>query len=146
MGRVVHFEIGADNPERAILFYQEAFGWEIKKWDGPLEYWLVTTGTKEEPGIDGAIIKRNQLKELFPTAQLKKMKQTTINRFLPKGYGTINTIDVKNAQETLAKIISSGGKQSTELEIVPGVGHFCYCEDTEGNTFGIMQWEPSKNR
>jgi len=22
---------------------------------------------------------------------------------------------------------------------IPGVGHFAYCEDTEGNLFGVMQ-------
>ena len=38
MPRVVHFEIRADNPERAVKFYSEIFGWEIQKWDGPVEY------------------------------------------------------------------------------------------------------------
>jgi predicted enzyme related to lactoylglutathione lyase len=142
MGRVVHFEIGADDPARAIRFYEDAFGWEIKKWEGPLEYWLVMTGPKEEPGIDGAIMKRNSLKELFPTAKLKKTDEALMNRFVPRGYGTINTIDVENAKQSLTKIISAGGKQATELETVPGVGQFCYCEDTEGNIFGIMQWDP----
>jgi uncharacterized protein len=143
MGRVVHFEIGADDPERAIKFYQEVFGWEIKKWDGPLEYWLVMTGPKDEPGIDGAIMKRNHLKELFPTTKLKKMDNQTLNRFMPKGSCTINTISVDNAEETLVKIQKAGGKQTTDLETVQGVGRFCYCEDTEGNSFGIMQWIPN---
>jgi predicted enzyme related to lactoylglutathione lyase len=44
MPRVVHFEIVADNPERAIKFYKEVFGWEFKKWDGPQDYWFVKTG------------------------------------------------------------------------------------------------------
>ena len=34
MPRVVHFEISADDPERAVKFYQKVFSWEIKKWDG----------------------------------------------------------------------------------------------------------------
>jgi uncharacterized protein len=29
---IVHFEIPADNPERATKFYCELFGWEIQKW------------------------------------------------------------------------------------------------------------------
>lgn len=29
MKRVVHFEIGADRPERAIKFYEEVFEWKI---------------------------------------------------------------------------------------------------------------------
>lgn len=34
MNRVVHFEISADDPTRAVNFYTNAFGWEIKKWEG----------------------------------------------------------------------------------------------------------------
>jgi len=54
MTRVVHFEIHADDPERAAAFYRSVFGWEIRKWDGPFDYWLVMTGPREEMGIDGA--------------------------------------------------------------------------------------------
>ena len=35
MPRVVHFEIHAENPERAIEFYSGLFGWEVMKWEGP---------------------------------------------------------------------------------------------------------------
>ena len=34
MPRPVHFEIQADNPERAIKFYRELFGWEFNQWEG----------------------------------------------------------------------------------------------------------------
>ncbi len=44
MPRVVHFEIYADQPERAIKFYQDVFGWNFQKWNGPYDYRLVTTG------------------------------------------------------------------------------------------------------
>jgi len=42
--RIVHFEIPADDPQRAAAFYKKAFGWKIEKWPGPMEYWMVTTG------------------------------------------------------------------------------------------------------
>ena len=58
MPRVVHFEISADKPERATEFYKKVFGWNIQKWDGPQPYWLVATGSKSEPGIDGGIMNR----------------------------------------------------------------------------------------
>jgi len=35
-GKVVHFEIPADNVERAKLFYEKAFGWQISKYPGGL--------------------------------------------------------------------------------------------------------------
>ena len=37
MARVVHFEIYADDPEAAILFYQDVFGWKIAKGIGRLD-------------------------------------------------------------------------------------------------------------
>ena len=58
MARVVHFEIHAENPERAIQFYQKSFGWEFQKWEGPMDYWLVMTGPKDQPGIDGGLVPR----------------------------------------------------------------------------------------
>ena len=52
MPRPIHFEIPADNPDRAIAFYQSAFGWQFMKWEGPQPYWLITTGPKDTPGIE----------------------------------------------------------------------------------------------
>ena len=44
MARVVHFELYADDPQRAVAFYEKAFGWKIEKWQGPIDYWLAMTG------------------------------------------------------------------------------------------------------
>ena len=49
MARVVHFEIPADNPERALDFYGKLFGWQFQKYPGPQDYWLVTTGPGNQP-------------------------------------------------------------------------------------------------
>ncbi|MDD4663693.1 MAG: VOC family protein [Caldisericia bacterium] len=119
MNRVVHFEISADDPTKAADFYSKVFGWEIKKWEGEFEYWLVMTGDEKDPGIDGAIMRRSY----------------------PKGNGTINTISVEDADQSKEKIIQAGGKQVTDFEIIPKVGKFAYFEDTEGNMFGVLQWK-----
>ena len=55
MPRVVHFEIYTDDPEAVRPFYQDVFGWKFQKFDGPIEYWLVTTGADKEPGINGGL-------------------------------------------------------------------------------------------
>ena len=52
------FEIHAENPERAAAFYTAVFGWKFQKWDGPMPYWLITTGT-EAPGINGGMVPRH---------------------------------------------------------------------------------------
>jgi len=116
MLRVVHFEINADDPERAVKFYQQVFGWEIKKWNGPIDYWLVMTGPNDQPGIDGGIMKRAN-----PEAT------------------TYNTVNVPSVDEFSKKIIEHGGKIVVPKMAVPGVGYMAYCADTEGNVFGIMQ-------
>src|SRR5207248_9917827 len=41
MPRVVHFEVHADDPERAAKFYRELFGWRVEKWSGPVDYWMI---------------------------------------------------------------------------------------------------------
>ena len=117
MPRVVHFEIGADEPQRAVKFYSDCFGWTMQKWEAPEDYWLMHTGPDKEPGINGEIMKR-------------------MNSF-----STINTIDVPNLDEALARVAKAGGKAITEKQTIPGVGIFAYCQDTEGNLFGVIQGE-----
>ena len=47
MPRVIHFEIVADKPERAMKFYKEVLGWEFNKWNGPQDYWLYLNEDKQ---------------------------------------------------------------------------------------------------
>ena len=42
MPRVIHFEIPADNPDRAVQFYSNVFGWTFQKWTVPQD---APTGT-----------------------------------------------------------------------------------------------------
>src|SRR5690348_14673002 len=58
--RVAHFEIHAENPERAVEFYTKVFGWKITKWEGgQMEYWMVETGGRDEAGgINGGLVRR----------------------------------------------------------------------------------------
>src|SRR5258708_38991858 len=57
MNRPIHFEIHAEDVERAITFYSTLFGWEFTQW-GKEPYWLVQTGEKGTPGIDGGLLPR----------------------------------------------------------------------------------------
>jgi len=114
MSKVIHFEIPADNPERAIKFYEDVFGWEIEKWELG-DYWLVSTGPEDEPGINGAIM-------------LKKF-----------GDMVRDTISVDSYEEFVKKIESQGGKMLTDKMIIPGMGFNGLFQDTEGNVFGIIE-------
>ncbi len=114
--RVVHFEINTDNPDRAVKFYQSAFGWTITKWEGPTEYWLVMTGDPKNPGIDGGLQSR-----------------------MAPGVGVVNVIEVPDIDASIKKITASGGTLFGEKLTIPGVGHVAYFRDTEGNLFGLIQ-------
>lgn len=120
MPKVIHFEIDAEKPERAIKFYEKVFGWKIVKWEGPVEYWLVTTGREGEPGIDGGLSRRTESK---PT--------------------TINTIDVPSVDEFIKKVKDNGGTITSPKHAVPGVGWIAYFKDPEGNIFGMMEEDES---
>lgn len=118
MSRVIHFEISADDPERAATFYRKVFGWSIQKWEGPAEYWLVTTGADDVPGINGGI-------------------------FVRKGpVGHVNTVDVPDIDAFLAAVPAAGGEVVMPKQVVPGVGWNAYCKDTEGSIFGVLQSDP----
>ena len=119
MSRVTHFEIPADDPERSKKFYETVFGWTIKKWDGPIEYWLIMTGSEDQPGIDGGLARRTD----------------------PE-IGVENTIDVANLDQTLAAVEENGGQITRPRMAVPGVGWMAYIKDTEGNVFGLMESDP----
>ena len=56
-GRVVHFELPADDPERAQDFYRAAFDWDINAMPGMGYALLRTTATDENgaPSTPGAI-------------------------------------------------------------------------------------------
>ena len=117
MPKVIHFEIPAEDTKRAVAFYEKAFGWKINNYGwGALEYWLVTAGEDKEPGINGAIVKKDKLHP-----------------------ATVNTVSVSSFEEAVEKIKSAGGEVLRSKITAPGVGYVTYCRDTEGNVFGIMQ-------
>lgn len=127
MSRVVHFEIHAENLERAAGFYRAVFGWEIKKWDGPMEYMMVMTGPKDKPGINGGMVKRrgDAPADMAP-----------VNGF-------VCTMEVDNIDECAEKIATAGGTVALPVDDVPQVGRLGYFKDTEGNIFGVLQPAPS---
>lgn len=121
MARVVHFEIHADDPDRAVRFYTNVFGWSIQKWNGPMDYWLVTTGPDTEPGINGAIMRRSD-----------KVDAKGVTTF-------VCTIGVDDIDSTIAKLEPYGLEVALPKGPIPGVGWQAYYRDTEGNLFGIHQ-------
>ena len=120
MPRVVHFELIAKDIEKTIEFYDKVFGWKFVKWAGPTDYWLISTGKEEEPGIDGGLGRREDPDEI-----------------------TTTTIDVSGLEKAMKEVIENGGKITLEKMPVPGVGWLAQFEDPEGHKWTMMQNDSS---
>ena len=125
---IVHFEIPADQPERAAKFYRELFGWEISKWEGSadqrdgFEYWMVRTvptdeqGMPSRPGVNGGLMRR-----MYP------------------GQAPVNYILVESVDDHVRRAEELGAKLMMGKTPVPGMGWFAQLTDPEGNVLAI--WE-----
>jgi predicted enzyme related to lactoylglutathione lyase len=127
MPRVVHFEIHADNPERAAAFYGGVFGWRFHKWDGPADYWLIHTGEDGTPGINGGMTRRHG-----PAPA----DGQSVSSY-------VCTVDVPSVDEYLGKATAAGGRVAVPKMPIPGVGWLAYAKDPEGNIFGLMTADPA---
>jgi uncharacterized protein len=116
-GKVVHFEIPIDDPDRAVTFYGQAFGWGLDRW-GPMEYW--TTAAGEGEGIGGALTRRSA-------------ESPAITFY----------ISVDDIDAALDAVERAGGRRLTDRMPIPTVGWSALFEDTEGNRLGLFQAESS---
>jgi hypothetical protein len=119
---VIHFEIQADDIQRAKQFYETVFGWKVDQWmkaeDGGMDYWGLVTRPDGEPGINGGLYQRPADNKLYTYDC------------------TIQVADIDKAIEAVKK---NGGIIRGEKMQIPGVGWFAGGTDTEGNRFGLMQ-------
>ena len=124
MNRVVHFEIQVDNPERAMQFYKNVFGWNFEQW-GEQKYWMVMTAEKDskEPGINGG---------LLPRSAKMPPQECGVNAY-------VCTVQVTDFDETAKKIAAAGGAVAMPKFPLPKMAWQGYFLDTEGNTFGMHQ-------
>ncbi|VVB54052.1 Uncharacterised protein [uncultured archaeon] len=121
MPTIVHFDVAAENPERAKKFYEKIFGWKIIRPPGPIEYYLIETkGLKGEDGVAGGLGKRGA-----PNQKIT------------------NYFGVESVEKYAQLVEEAHGKVLQRKMIVPGWGYLTTCEDTEGNVFGL--WEEDSN-
>lgn len=118
MASIIHFDISANDIQRAKNFYEQLFGWKITKIPGgPVEYYLIETRTSTgEKGIGGGIAQRE-----------KEYQKIT------------NFIQIDSIDESIAKVKELGGQILEPKTVIPNIGFIATCKDTEGNIFGIME-------
>ncbi len=128
MNRPTHFEIHSSDPDKTAAFFQGIFGWKSQKWEGPMEYWVVSTSpdgkqgseSREHQGIDGGIMRSRDGQ--------------------PR---TVNTVEVRSVDEHMKKVESAGGRVVVPKMSIQGVGYVAYCTDPTGALFGIMHTDPN---
>lgn len=128
MSRVVHFEIQADDLERAKTFYAAAFGWSFEDYGQftGSPYWGIVTGPDDQAGINGGLLQR--------PAPAPGPGQGT------NGYVCTMQVDDYDATEKL--ILDAGGQVALPKTALMGMAWQGYYLDSEGNTFGIHQPDP----
>jgi len=117
-----YFEIQADDTQRALHFYGEVFGWKFTRAEGlPIEYWRIETD-----GPRGGLLKRPAKTPPY---------ECGTNAF-------VCSMEVKDFDETAAKIQNLGGILALPKFAVPSTCWQGYFLDTEGNTLGIFEVDP----
>jgi predicted enzyme related to lactoylglutathione lyase len=114
------FAVHADNLPRARRFYENVFGWKFQPW-GPPDFFLISTGTKDDPGIGGALQKRHEL----------------VKGMSPLCYEC--TIGVSDLDAVAAAVETYGGKVIMPRCEIPTVGYLIKFQDPEGNVAGAKQ-------
>ena len=118
---IAHFDVAADDVERARRFYERVFGWRFEAW-GPPDFYLIHTGPDPDPGIHGSVSKR-----LEPVSGRGRI-----------GYEC--TISVEDLAPIKAAIVANGGTIVLDEYEIVGVGRLIRFEDTEGNRACAMRY------
>lgn len=121
-GPVVHFEIPADDLDRAREFYRAAFEWDLTPMP-EVDYTIVSTTPADETG-----------RPKDPGAINGGMFTRDADRPHP-----VVTIGVDDVDEALAAVERLGGAVVLPKTEVMGMGFAAYFRDTEGNVLGLWQ-------
>jgi predicted enzyme related to lactoylglutathione lyase len=112
-GEINHIEFPADDPQRAMRFYEAVAGWEFSEIEGFDQYWVFRSGE----GYGGAVGKRG-----VSTGSILR-----------------DYIEVDSIETALAAAERTGGTIKEPKSEVPGMGWFAVVVDPEGTEIGLFQ-------
>ena len=116
---VCHFEIPADDPDKARAFYAELFGWSIAPAPGKDDYLFIRTSQAHPAAVGGGILKR-----------------------VDPQHGVTVYFTVESVEATAAKIEALGGKVLQAKTAVPQMGWTAFARDPQGNPIGLFELDP----
>ena len=112
-GQINHIEFPADDPQRAMRFYEAVAGWEFSTVEGMPDYWVF----RFAEGFGGAVGKRG-----VSTGQVVR-----------------DYIEIDSIEDALAAAERTGGSVKEPKQDIPGMGWFAVVNDPEGNEVGLFQ-------
>ncbi|HET7372000.1 MAG TPA: VOC family protein [Gemmatimonadaceae bacterium] len=120
-----YFDLTVRDVARAREFFQRVLGWRFERFPMPYEYYRIQTGPLDEPGIDGGIgaVADAPIAGGRPVTQL--------------------TMPVPNLDESLARVLDSGGSIIEPRMPIPGIGWYATCAEPGGLRFGLIEADPS---
>ncbi len=104
MPKPFHFDLSADDPKRTADFYRRVFDWKVQRWEGPSDYWLITTGDEKDPGISGGVASRLEPRDT-----------------------TVMMIDVPDVDQFAERVNAAGGTIREPKQAIPGIGYLVTC-------------------
>lgn len=119
---IIHFEIPATDVQKLKKFYTGLFGWNIEKYPGPMEYWMIKTvpldekGMLQRPGVNGGMVRKDSPEQK-----------------------PVNYISVESIDTSIEKVKNLGGKIISPKQEVPNVGWIATALDPEGNHIALLQ-------
>jgi len=111
-GRLVHFEVQAEDPDRAAAFYGAVFGWNFADSGMPgMDYRMTQTSENQGGGLYKSDDRSGHLIVYF---------------------------DTDDIDGSIEKVRDNGG-EADDKQPIPGVGWFASAKDSEGNAFSLFQ-------
>ena len=120
-----YFDLTVQDVGAARAFFEKVFGWSFARFPMPYEYYRIQAGAGNEPGIDGGI---GAIKDA-PVAGGRPMTQITV--------------PVLNLEQSIAKVLASGGQIVEQKLAIPGIGWYATCAEPGGLRFGMIQADPA---
>lgn len=115
-GEINHIEFPADDPARAMRFYEAVAGWTFQAMDGMPDYWMFRSGE----GYGGAVGRRG----------------------ISTGPKLRHYIEVDSIDDALAAAGRTGGTTTEPKTVIEGMGWFAVVVDPEGTEIGLFESAP----
>lgn len=127
MNPVVHFELPADDSQRASDFYSKTFGWQNQMMGADMGNYVVVTTIDSDPNT-GRPTKVGAINGGIYTRRADS----------PAQHPSV-VIAVDDIADSVKKVVENGGTIIGEPYEIAGVGQYASFTDTEGNNIALLK-------